>query len=312
MLKVYSKSKILILGTVLLIVFLAEVLVMAILTKLRFDSVFEESIVDGILLALISAPFIYHFLIKDISIKNAKLIESLKLQKEAEEALRLSQDELQRLSDKLIQSGEEQRRVIAYELHDSIGQSIFAIKLSIENMLQKHASSLADPVKKGLLDQLVKLQNACEEVRNISMNLRPSMLDDLGLLAAIKWLVREFRKLYPDIDFDLSFEVNESDVPLQLKIVIFRVIQESLNNMGKHAQANKVKIELSARNKNISLVIKDDGQGFELGEIHRGEGIGLTSMKERTKLSKGTFRVKSKPAGGTTIYAQWSNAIAEN
>ncbi|MDQ7050998.1 MAG: sensor histidine kinase [Enterobacterales bacterium] len=305
MLKNSNKSKTIILGTVLLIVFIAEVLVMGILHLLKVESAFHESLIDGVLLAFLSAPFIYYYLIKDISTKNTNLKRSLKRQRRAEDALISSQAELHHLSEKLIQSEEEHRKAVAFELHDSIGQSIFAIKLGIENLLQEYSSSLARPIQNVLLDQLVKLQNACEEVRNISMNLRPSMLDDLGLLATIKWLTREFRNLYPDISFEVEIEVEEEALPIDLKIVIFRIIQESLNNMGKHSKANKVSVKLWLEDGKIHLTIIDDGQGFELRGSFNGEGIGLSSMKERVKLSKGQFSLISRPNQGTKVCAQW-------
>jgi len=305
MLKTNKKSKLLILGTVLLIVFVAEVLVMGILFLFKIESPLIESIVDGVLLALICAPFIYYYLIKDISTKNENLKHSLKRQRRAEDALISSQAELHHLSEKLIQSEEEHRKAVAFELHDSIGQSIFAIKLGIENLLQEYSSRLTRPIQNILLDQLLKLQDACDEVRNISMSLRPSMLDDLGLLATIKWLTREFRNLYPDISFEVELEVEEEDLPVNLKIVIFRIIQESLNNMGKHSKAEKVTVRLWLHEDKIRLSIIDNGQGFERRGSYTGEGIGLGSMEERVNLSKGKFLMVSKPNQGTKVCAQW-------
>jgi len=308
MLKLHAKSKTTILLSILAIVFVAEIIIMGALYFLQVKSVLFESILDGTLLSLLSAPFIYHFLIKDISIKNEDLVGNLNRQKIAEDALRSSQKELQKLSEKLIHSEEEQRKAIAFELHDSIGQSIFSIKLGIENMLQEFSAGISKPVQFALQDQLIKLQRASEEVRNISMNLRPSMLDDLGLLATVKWFVREFKGLYPDIKFELILEMEEQDIPLHLKIVVFRIIQESLNNMGKHAKACNVKIELCLMGQKIVLFIGDDGQGFVVEDTYLGEGIGLSSMKERVKLSKGEFFVQSEQSNGTLVRAEWECA----
>jgi len=305
MLIINTKSKKTTLVTILLIIFPAEIIVMGILFLIKIDSPIFESIVDGMLLAVISAPFIYYFLIKDISNKNANLVDSLVQQKIAEDALLSSQKELRRLSKKLINSEEDQRKTIAFELHDSIGQSIFSIKLGIENMLQKHSDTIDKNVRSNLHDQLVKLQRASEEVRHIAMNLRPSMIDDLGILSTIKWFVREFKELYPEIKFEVNLDLEEEDIPNHLRIVVFRIIQESLNNMGKYAEANNAKIELCQNDNKIIMIVSDDGRGFSLESSLLEEGLGLTSMKERAHLTQGAFSLKTKPSEGTVIQVEW-------
>ena len=305
MLIINTKSKKTTLVTILLIIFPAEIVVMGILFLIKIDSPIFESVVDGMLLAVISAPFIYYFLIKDISKKNANLVDSLVQQKIAEDALLSSQKELRRLSKKLINSEEDQRKTIAFELHDSIGQSIFSIKLGIENMLQKHSDTIDKNVRSYLHDQLVKLQRASEEVRHIAMNLRPSMIDDLGILSTIKWFVREFKELYPEIEFEINLDLEEEDIPNHLRIVVFRIIQESLNNMGKYADANNAKIELCQNDNKIIMVVSDDGRGFNLESSLLEEGLGLTSMKERAHSTQGAFSLKTKPSEGTVIQVEW-------
>ncbi len=226
-------------------------------------------------------------------------------QKTTEDALRLSQHELQLLSEKLLKSEEEQRKHIALELHDSIGQTIFAIKLGLENTLQEYYESINNPLKAKLKNEIQKLQGAAEEIRHISMNLRPSMLDDLGLLATIKWFIRESQLLFPDVNFELRLDVKESQIPVQLKIVLFRIVQEALNNTAKHALASSIKIEISIYKNSLNLLIKDDGQGFINDNSYIGKGYGLSSMKERVKLTKGNFSIESIPEMGTTIFANW-------
>ncbi|MCF6193457.1 MAG: histidine kinase [Kangiellaceae bacterium] len=309
MLIINTKSKKTTLITILLIIFPAEIVVMGILFLIEVDSPIFESIVDGMLLAIISAPFIYYFLIKDITNKNANLVDSLVQQKAAEDALLSSQKELRRLSNKLINSEEDQRKNIAFELHDSIGQSIFSIKLGIENMLKKHSDTINKEVKSNLHDQLVKLQLASEEVRHIAMNLRPSMIDDLGILSTIKWFVREFKELYPEVVFEINLELEEEDIPNHLRIVVFRIIQESLNNMGKYSEANNAKIGLCINGDKIVLIVSDDGKGFNMESCLLDEGLGLTSMKERAHLTQGEFSLKTKPSAGTVIQVEWQALV---
>ena len=228
-------------------------------------------------------------------------------QKTMEDSLRLSQHELQSLSEKLLKSEEEQRKHIALELHDSVGQSIYAIKMGLENILLEYQKNISMPMKTRFENEIEKLQGASEEIRNISMNLRPSMLDDLGLIATINWFVREFNYLYPNIKFTVGLMKNENNIPEDLKIVVFRIIQEALNNIGKHAKATHIKIKLSMSHRNLILKVQDDGKGFEYSNSYIGKGFGLSSMRERVKLSSGEFQFSSAPGEGVKIYVTWSN-----
>jgi len=301
---IYSKSKNSVLITILLIVFVAEVIVMAILYWLNLESPVLESIIDGLLLATLSAPFIYYFLIEELSNKNINLVEILRKQKIAEDALIDSQNELQFLSEKLISSEEEQRKALAFELHDSIGQSIFAIKLGIENTLSEHGDEMSVPLKNNLLKEVKKLRTAAEEVRHISVNLRPSMLDDLGLIPTLSWLVRDMQQLRPSLSITISLEVVESDIPENLKVVVFRIVQEALTNIVKHSDANVATISIIKKD-GLYLQIKDDGKGFQKEKNTKRGGLGLHSMRERTKLSEGNMSVNSELNKGTSIEVVW-------
>ncbi|PHS17149.1 MAG: hypothetical protein COA86_10870 [Kangiella sp.] len=279
---------------------------MAILYWLDLQSAILESVIDGSILAVISAPFIYYFLIKDLSNKNENLVESLRKQKLAEDALITSQGELQIISEKLINSEEAQRKALAFELHDGIGQSIFAIKLGIENILTEYDGEMSVKLNQCLLKEVIKLKNAAEEIRHISVNLRPAMLEDLGLLTTLKWLSREFQQLFPQIDFELELNIEESEIPDYLKVVIFRISQESLTNIGKHAEAKKVHISIK-RSKGIVLTVKDDGQGFIQSKNIPNGGFGLSSMQERAKHSRGEFNLTSSANDGTSVVVVWKH-----
>jgi signal transduction histidine kinase len=153
-------------------------------------------------------------------------------------------------------------------------------------------------------------QGGVEEVRRISRHLKPLVLDDLGMLAAISWLCRDFETIYDGIHIQSQIEIiEESDVPDSLKTVIFRVLQEALNNIGKHSQAHLVHICLGAKQDRIELAVDDNGVGFEVegvvSEERAERGLGIASMKERTWFSGGSFSVESVPGKGTTVRAQW-------
>ena len=144
------------------------------------------------------------------------------------------------------------------------------------------------------------------------MDLRPSILDDLGILATIGWFTREFQKVYSHVSVEKQIPAEENQIPDSLKTVLFRVMQEAMNNVAKHSQATKVFLSLRKVNSRLELVIQDDGVGVELDRIisRKSEkcGFGLSSMRERTELSGGFFSVQSRKGKGTTIQASWKVA----
>jgi signal transduction histidine kinase len=140
------------------------------------------------------------------------------------------------------------------------------------------------------------------------MSLRPSILDDLGILATINWSCRQFESTYSDIRIRKEIEIEEGEVPESLKIVIYRILQEALNNIAKHSKAFAVLLILRKAGRAIELVIRDSGEGFDLSEAQsrKGRGLGLDSMRERTELSGGLFSIKSGKGKGTVIRAAWN------
>jgi len=249
--------------------------------------------------------------LKDVELSQETLvignIIDITKQKITEDALRLSQYELQLLSEKLLKSEEAQRKFIAQELHDSVGQSIYAIKLGLENAVQEFGLSLPTKFMTRIQSEIKKLQGASEEIRNIAMNLRPAMLDDLGLLATINWFTREFSLLLPKLSISKDFNVQEKEIPTDLKVVIFRLIQEAINNISKHASATKVIIEITLAKSQLSLKVSDNGIGFMNDKSFTGKGFGLSSMRERVKNSEGEFIIDSEINQGTNITATWRN-----
>ena len=226
-----------------------------------------------------------------------------------EEALRRSESELKMLYSKLLMAQEEERKRIAWELHDGLGQSLTAIKFGIENVLELIEKKKSTMATRTLQNMVLMVQNAIDEVRKTSMGLRPSMLDDLGIVATISWLCREFNKIHTDIQIERKINLRETEIPEILKTNIFRVIQEALNNIAKHSKANYVSIELEQNDREIKLLIKDNGKGFDVNKTRlkgnlRG-GFGLASMKERTKFLKGDFHIESVINKGTTIVCTW-------
>ena len=135
------------------------------------------------------------------------------------------------------------------------------------------------------------------------MDLRPSVLDDLGILATIGWFTREFQKVYSHISVEKQISVEENEIPDSLKTVLFRVLQEAMNNAAKHSKADLARLILRKTVDKIELSFEDNGEGFNIESSTKG--LGLTSMRERTELSGGSFAIESTPGKGTTIKAYW-------
>ena len=224
-------------------------------------------------------------------------------------ALNASTARLRFLSTQLIQAGEKERQRISRELHDEVGQGLTAIKFSVENaqdLIEKGNSS--DSL--ASLNRVVHLiQNTMSEARNISVSLRPASIDQLGIIATISWFCREYQKTYTGIEIDQAINLQEERVPQPLKIIIYRVVQESLTNIAKHSNARNVSISLGTRNGRLNLSVEDDGNGFDIARIDvhptMQNGFGLISMRERVELSGGEFEVYSDVGEGTRISARW-------
>ena len=153
------------------------------------------------------------------------------------------------------------------------------------------------------------IQVGMEETRRIQMNLRPPLLDDLGILATIIWVCREFQKAHPDIRLETKISVEEHEVSSDVKTVVYRLTQEALNNIAKHSKADFVNLSLGKKQGKIEFTIQDNGQGFDLSEIlcqkSYERGIGLAGMEERAQFSGGNLSIESVKGAGTTIQATW-------
>ncbi|MFV9691581.1 MAG: histidine kinase [Desulfobacteria bacterium] len=220
----------------------------------------------------------------------------------AEEALRQSRKHF-------MTAQENEKKRVAQELHDSIGQSLTAIKFGLENSLEERAGRTAEARVESSRAVIPLVQQAIEEVRRIHTDLRPSILDDLGILTTINWFCREFRMIYSDIRIEKEVAVQENEVPEPLKMVIFRVLQEAMNNIAKHSDADFVRLCFRKTDSAIALTVEDNGRGFDPEEAlslkNSEKRFGITSMKERTELTGGSFAIKSTPRAGTAISASW-------
>ena len=217
------------------------------------------------------------------------------------------EEQLHELSARLMTVQEEERRRVARDLHDSLGQKLTGIKFLIEASLgapwpEEHGSVVGQ-----LRGVIPAIQDIVEEVRRIATELHPSILDDLGLLPTIAWYLREFGKAHPELTIDQQLESSDADIPPPLRTPIYRVLQEATNNIAKHGRASRITVDLVTRDGKLRLRISDNGVGFAPAALRTEPGgIGMRSMRERVELSGGKFSASSAPGRGTTIVAEWS------
>jgi PAS domain S-box-containing protein len=230
--------------------------------------------------------------------------------KRAEKALAESEKQLRHLSFQLMATQEIERKRVARELHDGLGQSLTAIKFRVESFLQEIGESSIRTKARTLEAVIPMVQESVREIRRIQTDLRPSILDDLGILATISWVCREYQATYPHVHMEKQVAIEEPDVPESLKMVIYRIIQEALNNISKHSRADRVHLALRKNKGELELSIQDNGRGFDLPAVlsrqDSGQGLGLVSMRERAEHSGGSLVIESAKDKGTTLRAIWT------
>jgi two-component system CheB/CheR fusion protein len=222
--------------------------------------------------------------------------------KRIEKELTTMTGRLKALSHRLIEMQEEERTNIARELHDQIGQSLNLIKLLLDR-----ARSAKDKDRQGLFDQAIPLlTELIDRVGTLSLELRPKILDDLGLVRALEWY---FARFTSQTNVRVQFKASGSDTKIHKRIAnsIYRVMQEALTNVARHAHATAVRVILKTDESNINLSIKDNGIGFDPLAINASASGGILGMQERVSLISGTLQVRSKPGSGTRIIVEIPN-----
>jgi signal transduction histidine kinase len=207
-----------------------------------------------------------------------------------------ARQELQQLSAELVSAQEIERRRISRELHDEVGQVLSALMLTLGNL----GSSIKANNKDEGLRQLDLAQNMTEEnarvVRNLSLLLRPTMLDDLGLLSALKWLAREVTR-NSTLQVDVAADASSDTLPEEHRTCVYRVVQEAIRNVSRHAAARHARVYLKREQRCLRVSVQDDGKGFDAGET----GIGILGMQERVARLGGSLKVESERGQGTII-----------
>jgi signal transduction histidine kinase len=223
-------------------------------------------------------------------------IERARLVKEGHEA----QERLGALSRRLLTAQEEERRRVAVELHDELGQILTAVKINLESL------ALSDPGATLRLEEATRsVDQAMHRVRDIALDLRPSVLDDLGLPPALRWYADRFAR---DSKIELRVAIEAvPDLDPQIETACFRVAQEALTNVARHAQAQQAWLDLRLIGPGLELCVRDDGLGFDVSEARaraaQGASMGLLGMEERVSLSGGEFEVTAAVGQGTRVRA---------
>jgi len=218
--------------------------------------------------------------------------------KQAELEIQQAHIQLLALSRRLIQTQEQERRRIALELHDQLGQELALLSIEIERLIQKAPESQAKQLQK----LTTKTREVSSQVQTLSHQLHPSQLQHLGLVAAARSLCKEVSQA-SDIQIDFSHSDVPSPIPENVSICLYRVLQESLGNMVKHSETQEAQVKLTGRPDQIHLDVCDSGVGFDPEEQREIFGLGLISMRERLNLVGGELLVESQPLGGTRIKA---------
>jgi signal transduction histidine kinase len=207
--------------------------------------------------------------------------------------------EMGELSQRLVAAQEQERKSISRELHDEVGQTLNALLVDAGNLQRRIPAS--DAQSQELLNSIRRLADtSVNEIRDIALLLRPSMLDDLGLTAAIQWQAREVSRR-TGLAVKVSAEAVADDLPEGLSICLYRIAQEALQNVTRHAQAKTVHIELKQELHRLVLSVHDDGIGFDAENVR---GLGAVGMEERLRQMGGALRVTSQPGKGTTLVAE--------
>jgi signal transduction histidine kinase len=222
----------------------------------------------------------------------------LKLEREAEQRYRemaQARREAQDLSGKLVDAQEEERRRIARELHDEVGQSLSALLFGIGNLSQFLPSDNG-PAREQVQWIRTLAEKSISMVRNMSLLLRPSMLDDLGLVPALQWQAREISRT-AGMRVSVVAEDIPENLPDEYNTCIYRIVQEALHNCQRHSGAHRVRIQLQQTPEHLLLSIQDDGRGFR----PRDRGLGLLGIEERVHRLHGRFLIDSEEGSGTLL-----------
>jgi signal transduction histidine kinase len=251
----------------------------------------QHALIDSVVLTVMTLPPIYFFWF-------GPLYREIRERKKAE-------NDITRLSRKLMTAAEEERKKLALELHDEGGRRITALQFGIESLLLLHPRR-EEEWREILLDLNELVQQLGDLIRDFSSSLRPDMLDHLGIEATLNWYVAEIARTVPGLGIEFDAIGLQKRLPSHIELILYRVAQECLTNVMKHARAGHVDILLTCSHPRVILSVKDNGVGFD-SSVRRREseesrqGLGLLGIRERVAAAGGACQVFSSPGRGTTV-----------
>ncbi len=316
-------------------IFVGEMVIMFFLATLPPLSMTAEAILDGFLITALSFPFLYYLSFRplilhiserkkaqealrkahdglevrvqertaELSEANTHLKSEISERRRAEEALRESENDLRLLSNSLLTAQETERKRIAYELHDELGQSLTVLKLQLRSIEQRVGDGQGD--MNGSCDEALEfVDRMIENLRRLSRDLSPAILEDLGLSAALNSLIQSFSR-HSGVKVSLDARVIDEPFPEKAQILVYRIFQEAFSNIAKHADASNISVKIGRENSAAFFLIEDDGKGFDLNEAKQrhsaDRGMGLTAMDERARMMGGSLVISSGEKGGTRV-----------
>jgi signal transduction histidine kinase len=208
-----------------------------------------------------------------------------------------SERQLRELSQQLVATQEEERKKLSRELHDHVGQMLTALRMEL-GRIDRVRGPVAAEIPAAVAECRQLVDNVVRTVRDLSLGLRPSMLDDFGLQPALEWHIRDVSRRF-GLTVDLTTHGDLDTLPEPHRTCIYRVVQEALTNCVRHARATRVQVQLDRRGEALEASVSDDGSGFE--QVSRPTGLGLRGIEERVRDLKGSVTVTTAPRGGTTI-----------
>lgn len=267
-----------------------------------------------------------HLRLRDLTLslqeKNRQLELSSRTERERLfEAVNHQREQLRALANRLTEVQEAERKQLARDLHDHLGQALTAISMNLTALKDDLLPHVSPRMRERLVEASTLTDQTLEQVRELSLNLRPPMLDDLGLAPTLRWYIKQYAKR---LNIETKFEVHglAERLPPELETALYRVAQEALTNVARHAQASRVQLRLERKGSTIIASIEDNGQGFDVAKVISREaavnGTGLLGMRERITLLGGHLDIHSRPGHGTQLlvkitqengYAQDKNLI---
>jgi signal transduction histidine kinase len=228
------------------------------------------------------------------------LIQDITLRKSAEDKLYQSYEQICALTEHLQNIREEERTHIAREIHDELGQQLTVLNMEVD-WLSRKINDQREAIQNKLQEVSGLLDSMVGSVRRISSELRPGILDHFGLAAAIQWQLGEYKKRW-DIQTHFIEPEEELEVSLKTKTQLYRILQEALTNVARHADATEITVELAKKGDLVNLTITDNGAGFDQQKESSKKTLGIIGMKERATLMGGDYKITSEPGKGTKMF----------